>query len=530
MPSFSTVNGSYNQFFVSIIDNAPYISSNKNKHTLCRFLLLSLIISIFTILLMSIFYGLIYFDFHQHQIWENHKLYWFYDGFVYFGTAFVTFIITSLLLESVINTPILYYLTICHRKFIIILISFLLIVSSIYLIVVYIFWYIFPDGSSKSVFNESSFICDVILCSFWTQLHLLNHVIFVGCFPIFFFILWLFVSWLCSISEKRKTYDQMNHNNDLELSLLQNAGNLYRESSNDSIIECNKSLNMNLFERISNKAGIKYCLLFGLVFGILWILRIFFVRIETNILKNGTDFEYLYYYLLIYTSFFKFILKKIGRRIDEERIKNNELNGVLSMEFYFEWYLSIVYFSWFRINIVYNLPPLNLFILIFFVHLSSELIQSLTKFSSLYYRLSQYILNYLKDKSEHNKFYYIIFKIFEDDSDINEWRNRNGLDMILRLYASLLIAIIQAYLMIIIGSKGFSTQYQLNTYYKGIYYGTLIIIGEMIYYIFLWIYRWYITKYDIFSPFVWYIMGMNHAQQSLLFLAFVGVIIPTMLQ
>eukprot|EP01084_Bolivina_argentea_P001587 2926_1 len=100
MPSFPTTNGSYNQFFVAIIDNVPYLTADKPNHTLAKFSIITLVVIAFTLLFVTIFFVLIYIDYHNHALWDSAQLYWIYDSFVYLGTSFITFIITSMLITT----------------------------------------------------------------------------------------------------------------------------------------------------------------------------------------------------------------------------------------------------------------------------------------------------------------------------------------------------------------------------------------------------------------------------------------------
>ena len=242
-------------------------------------------------------------------------------------------------------------------------------------------------------------------------------------------------------------------------------------------------------------------------------------------------FQFPMTHSLCYTSFWKWVLKKVAKRMDAERIRNSALNHILSLEYLMEWYLSVVYVSWFRINIVYNVPPLELFVVLFLVHIGSEVAVSCTRFSRWYFELTTRIMACLSAKAKRgHSFYKYLSRILEDDSDLNEWRNRNALDMTLRLYSSLLVGIIQLYLLLVISSTGFSEAYQLDTYGRGIRYGSFLTAAELLYFAVLWAHQWRTKQYDIFSPFTLYVSGMPPGQRVLTMLTFFSAIVPSMLQ
>ena len=118
-----------------------------------------------------------------------------------------------------------------------------------------------------------------------------------------------------------------------------------------------------------------------------------------------------------------------------------------------------------------------------------------------------------------------------------EWRNRNGLDMTLRLYSSLLVAVLQAVLQAVLmaveGKEPFVSVYDLHSdysYWRGVGYGVLLIVAELVYFGSLWLYHWYRNRYDIFSPFTLYVMGMGTGHRAVMLLTFLSAVVPSLFQ
>ena len=104
------------------------------------------------------------------------------------------------------------------------------------------------------------------------------------------------------------------------------------------------------------------------------------------------------------------------------------------------------------------------------------------------------------------------------------------MDFVARLFASLLVGLIQAYLMAIEGRKAFAANYGSESYYEGIYYAVFVICGELVYYALVWIFNWRVKRYDVFSPFVLFVAGMSNGNRLMTLLTFFSAISPSMLK
>lgn len=302
MPSFSTINGSYHHFFVSMIENGPAFTE-RSKHSLCRFLLISLLIIAFTILLITAYFTLILFDYHDHSWWDRYKLWWIYDSMVWSGIGFITLMLASVLITATTKTPIFHFLSLCHRKWVLLSMVTVLLVAALYASVSV--WL----PSTESVFGATNPICSFIKCDFWSLKVLFEHILFIGFLPLTLYTLWLTLCCLLSCGRHKgrsqhhiAAFNELSEplRNDLEMGLLRpSAVDLMADSSDYRL---DSSLHSNVLEAASslNVQGVTYSLLFGVLFGVLWTFKFWCGRIKADVLKKSRNFEFLYYYVLVY--------------------------------------------------------------------------------------------------------------------------------------------------------------------------------------------------------------------------------------
>merc|ERR1712154_445909 len=110
----------------------------------------------------------------------------------------------------------------------------------------------------------------------------------------------------------------------------------------------------------------------------------------------------------------------------------------------------------------------------------SEAIQSLTRFSSGYFGFKKWIQKWLKMKNGRNGCWRFLDKAWAGDSDLMEWRNRNALDMTLRMYCGLFVTVLQVVWMMLIDS-GFVSDFGHREWKY-----LLVLLAEFIYFGSLW--------------------------------------------
>ena len=192
--------------------------------------------------------------------------------------------------------------------------------------------------------------------------------------------------------------------------------------------------------------------------------------------------ELWYYIFLCVVSAFKLMLKYIARKIDiiqiklkKEKLKQygnshfpiignsssssnninvNINNVIMSFEWITELIMSIIYWANYRYFLTYYMPFLNLdqFIFTILLHLLSEAFKTIickTRFS--YQLYNKYINNILK----------IVLNI-DDDCNYSQWLVRYSIDIMVRIYSSVLTAIYQIAWLFYIGKINFKSIYQFN--------------------------------------------------------------------
>jgi len=553
MPSFSTRNGSYHLFVVSIIENGSLgseLSKSHRGHSLWLFLGIFLLLVLATVLAMSGYFTLIYLLFYHFDPWQLAVL---YDCLVWAGTAFATFVIVAILITTTISTPILYYLTIGYPKIVSVALAFTVFFCAVNGVITYVATLVFPAEYQRPILSDGSGLCSYIHCAFWTLQRLLQHIVVVGLSPLALYLIWLCINTanaLCHRGNVHKSsvhkfpnmsmannFTKTQNRRRLEMSLLPPIRQSPRASLHLSadIVSLRSAVGCSFFEPFTSDhvVGVQYAVLFGIGFAVLWALKMPSNRVTVEVMEQGHSFEAFYLWLLCYTATAKFVLKKLAKRIDEVRLKHDERNNVLSLEYLVEWYCSVVYFAWFRINIVYHVPPWRLFAVVFAVHLGSEAVQSVTRFSSGYFRFNRKIQELLASRDTDSFCNRWLQRIWSGDSDLMEWRNRNALDVTARLFASLLVAALQAVLIAVDGEKRFAADYGVDSehsYWRGVEYAAFLTVAELVYFFALWLYHWTTNRYDLFSPFTLYAMGMGKGHRVTMLLTFVCVIVPSFFQ
>merc|ERR1712154_311653 len=105
-----------------------------------------------------------------------------------------------------------------------------------------------------------------------------------------------------------------------------------------------------------------------------------------------------------------------------------------------------------------------------------------------------------------------------------EWRNRNALDMTLRMYCGLFVTVLQMVWMLLIDGRTFVADFGHREWKY-----LLVLLAEFLYFGSLWAYHWYRNRYDIFSPFTRMAQGVNApGHRVVIMLTFISAVIPSM--
>ena len=233
----------------------------------------------------------------------------------------------------------------------------------------------------------------------------------------------------------------------------------------------------------------------------------------------------IYYYIgTITNSFFKWVCKKIARRIDVQRIKllrnrnnfqnNNKSVGQStdviddhdncnSMIFSYEWIAelqySAVYWFWFRWIMIVHFRALSTFEIVstMGIHLGSESFQTAFKLTPFYYKHHNDIAIWLKNQCTHwvdddnynvyddnciKRFlFWLNLQLFDDSNEL-EWIIRNTIDIGIRFKVSLMSGIYFV-LLIFIGGKQYAMIEFEYSELTGLLYSVIVIVFDLTAYI-----------------------------------------------
>ena len=301
----------------------------------------------------------------------------------------------------------------------------------------------------------------------------------------------------------------------------------------------NLSTTMNLDIDINLKQKLKHSFGLYIMFTLLLCIYLCEMLVVEEILYYYTkNLNYYFYVLLFSSSLSKILLKLVARNIDVINM-NCEYNLYISkkwyhyvcMELLIELSINLVYFTNYYLLFLYELSSINTYhvFLIIFYHLLSESCQSIIRFSSLYFHITKkiyskieyYYYNYNdindhedddddqddtidtnnKYKHKHSYMYKLlslILYIFEDNSNVDEWRIRHSIDASIR-FISLICAFVAFVIEIIISPRKYFDAQNVNKsdYFNGILYCCLSFFCDLIYFAFLFLYNYCCNDYFI---------------------------------
>ena len=192
-----------------------------------------------------------------------------------------------------------------------------------------------------------------------------------------------------------------------------------------------------------------------------WFVAFSIVTLTGRICVVATDVSdiieypsFYFYYWLIFTCIFKCILKFIARRIDVLNVnclykndydytynQNIEWYKYISFEMTVEWMVNLLYFELYYCLFIVELTNMDMksYMWIVPIHVLSEIYHSIIRFSQIYFYLSGKIINCVESNQllSQNIFISNILNAFRDDSSIDEWRIRHGIDMTVRVLSFL---------------------------------------------------------------------------------------------
>ena len=224
--------------------------------------------------------------------------------------------------------------------------------------------------------------------------------------------------------------------------------------------------------------------------------------------------ERWYYALLLSSGVTKYCLKRIARRIDMLRLMffkignynynyNNNSNydyssNYISFEWINEMLISLFYWIFYRYFLTFILPNLEFskFLISAMIHLFSELLHA-ARMTTQYYNITKNLINMLVNKNRRNN--NRLWFIFNDDSTYNEWCIRMSIDIVTRIFVSILTLVLQIIWIFIVGPANY--HWDVNDLFDYLYFNLILFTTEIIYFITMCIIFKYYYNINIITPF-----------------------------
>lgn len=214
------------------------------------------------------------------------------------------------------------------------------------------------------------------------------------------------------------------------------------------------------------------------------------------------------YFLLLLTSLFKLLLKKIARKIDTRTININYTPVIIkqvSLELLIELVFDMIYFTNYYFYFIFELSKVSIITLlsrIVLIHIFTEIIQSTVRFSKIYFNLALKVQKYLKSETS-NYISRVLLRLIKDESNFDEWRIRQSVDMSLRIFSSII-----SFILNIIYT--FGAGYQVwnrhgffknkHDFHSGIFYGCLAFVIDIVYFLLVFLINY--NTFNIWKPFL----------------------------
>ena len=331
-------------------------------------------------------------------------------------------------------------------------------------------------------------------------------------------------------------HNSNDNNSQIKTSTISNGGSITtpnynnnnRQSNNYSINTPQTPENINIRHGtviqhsdvvLQSIRVVLWYLLFWIIFG-LFVLFVFFAEmVQVHVLKH--HWESWYYSWLLVTSITKWILKKIGRKIDSSHIllcqdinslkitklvqmhssltaaaaagvragrgtprmtldiSNLKEKHGFSLEWLTELLMSMLYWQVYRQNVAYFLPLLNFKFFVFttILHLLSEFCQTTIDLSKWYFNTSDKIIGNLQEMFNLDYNF--------DDSTYLQWTQRHSIDIVIRFQVSIASAIWEFIAILWFHKKYFP--YHGNDLIKSYYYLAIGFGIEFVYFVLVFV-------------------------------------------
>ncbi len=337
----------------------------------------------------------------------------------------------------------------------------------------------------KSLFSGA--ICNIIDCAYASTFDGWYYVIGPGIFPLFSLGL---LTYFPSKNEKKSP---IIHSQQFELKLINDTQNNVDVPADAETMSEIKKYSLYIF--------LLYFVIYFIALVYAWLVSIYnhgFAK------KNYTN---SYYLILLTSCSIKKILKKIANKCDEIRMVHNTQNSYLSLQYFIEFYVSLIYYYWLRQFVAYHtFEDWSTFAVLIIFHILSEICESCIRFSTVYHKLIY--------RNEN-----IIFFFLKTNDALSTWHDRMSMDFVIRYFAALLTGVLWIITFLSNGKRVWVTYWNsLEKYENGIMFLLLNIAVDILYFFIVYTYNYSVNKYNIFNCFYAWLNSMNAMEKAVNFL------------
>ena len=258
-----------------------------------------------------------------------------------------------------------------------------------------------------------------------------------------------------------------------------------------------------------------------LTYLILYSITVFFVHfqytVNTDLLSNR--FELIYIIFNIWSKLLKFAMKRTGSICDQLRSIKSLNDQYICLEYLTDWIFDVIYWNFVRYYIVFKAPSPTQYLFVLILHFSMEMVQTNMRYTVIFIKCRNYLAN---------KRYCWSF-ILSASNDTEIWRNRLSMDIIMKLYASLLCTIMTVLQFIALGKDWFENQFGSSDYYRALIYTLISGTIESAHYVVSYYFTKRFYQFDIIDPFLTYVTGVTN-KHGLALLMLYGTVFVMFLQ
>ena len=359
------------------------------------------------------------------------------------------------------------------------------------------------------IINTDVNVCKSYLhCSPYSLYRFLKEAIFPGLYlPLIYFI--MYSLHIREVFEGITDEDELD--TDLQMILLIENNRKTRKNVQDSAETAESSFAISEIhdDGQSNTKHIRWCILF--------IILLCFIMVWFNIeYALNLNFYVSYWQFIALITINKFILKRVGRKVDRMKSINDDYNHYISIEYSMEWFFSCIYWNWMLTFCIFNDLSAYNFVMIIGFHFVLEIIETNIKFTQLYFDTTAK----WTQSWDHRDDEYCCFSLRKlyDDSNIKEWRIRLSMDIMARFYCSFIITVLKLIHCGLLGRKGVMQYYDSKVgdtaqqYNHALMYVGIAGILELLHYLLTFAVTNKMHGFNILTVFLNYVISMKRLQ------------------